>query len=108
MGRRNRAAECAVVNQRQQHIIEFQNAQIEALLKQLGRKRLLLKDVFTQILPWSVSGITAAAHAGNTALLANGYFHGSIPIFHVNHQQRGGGDGAAGHAAGGDAEADVG
>ena len=44
MGRRNRAAECAVVNQRQQHIIEFQNAQIEALLKQLGKKRLLLDD----------------------------------------------------------------
>ena len=33
-----------LVNQRQQQIIEFQNAQIEALLKQLGRKRLLLDD----------------------------------------------------------------
>lgn len=30
------------MNQRQQQIIEFQNAQIEALLKQLGTKRLLL------------------------------------------------------------------
>jgi hypothetical protein len=32
------------VNQRQQQIIEFQNAQIEALLKKLGKKRLLLDD----------------------------------------------------------------
>ena len=32
----------AMVNQRQQQIIEFQNAQIEALLKKLGKKRLLL------------------------------------------------------------------
>ena len=35
---------CGLVNQRQQQIIEFQNAQIEALLKQLGRRRLLLDD----------------------------------------------------------------
>ncbi len=33
---------CGMVNQRQQQIIEFQNAQIEALLKKLGKKRLLL------------------------------------------------------------------
>jgi hypothetical protein len=33
-----------LVNQRQQQIIEFQNAQIEALLKKLGKKRLLLDD----------------------------------------------------------------
>ena len=33
-----------LVNQRQQQIIEFQNAQIEALLKQLGKKRLLLNN----------------------------------------------------------------
>ena len=32
------------VNQRQQQIIEFQNAQIEALLKKLGGKRILLTD----------------------------------------------------------------
>ena len=38
------AALCGFVNQRQQQIIEFQNAQIEALLKQLGKKRLLLDD----------------------------------------------------------------
>ena len=38
------AAFCGLVNQRQQQIIEFQNAQIEALLKQLGKKRLLLND----------------------------------------------------------------
>ena len=35
---------CGLVNQHQQQIIEFQNAQIEALLKHLGRKRLLLND----------------------------------------------------------------
>ena len=38
------AALSGLVNQRQQQIIEFQNAQIEALLKQLGKKRLLLDD----------------------------------------------------------------
>ena len=32
------------VNKRQQQIIEFQNAQIEALLKKLGKKHLLLID----------------------------------------------------------------
>ena len=32
-------------NERQQRIIEFQNDQIEALLKLLGTKRLLLTDV---------------------------------------------------------------
>ena len=32
------------MNQRQQQIIEFQNAQVEALLKQFGKKRLLLDD----------------------------------------------------------------
>ena len=31
-------------NERQQQIIEFQNDQIEALLKMLGKKRLLLTD----------------------------------------------------------------
>ena len=34
----------AWVNQRQQLIIEFQNAEIEALLKKLGKKRVLLTD----------------------------------------------------------------
>ncbi|MEO1846492.1 MAG: hypothetical protein ABGY05_03860 [Pseudomonadota bacterium] len=34
------AALCGMVNQRQQQIIEFQNAQIEALLKKLGKKQL--------------------------------------------------------------------
>jgi len=31
-------------NERQQQIIEFQNDQIKALLKKLGKKRLLLTD----------------------------------------------------------------
>jgi putative transposase len=34
----------AWMNQRQQQIIEFQNAEIEALLKKLGQKRVLLTD----------------------------------------------------------------
>ena len=38
------AALCGLANQRQQEIIEFQNAQIDALLKKLGKKRLLLDD----------------------------------------------------------------
>ena len=32
------------VNQRQQQVIEFQNAEIEALLKKLGKKRVLLTE----------------------------------------------------------------
>ena len=35
------AALCGMVNQHQQQIIEFQNAQIDTLLKQLGKKLLL-------------------------------------------------------------------
>jgi putative transposase len=35
---------CGTVNDRQQQIIEFQNAQIKTLLKKLGKKRLLLDD----------------------------------------------------------------
>ena len=38
------------VNQRQQQIIEFQNAEIEALLKKLGKKRVLLTDDQRRIL----------------------------------------------------------
>jgi len=35
---------CGLLNHRQQQIIAFQNAQIDALLKKLARKRLLLND----------------------------------------------------------------
>ena len=35
---------CGWVNERRQKVIEFQNAQIEALLNKLGKKRLLLSD----------------------------------------------------------------
>ena len=35
---------CGWVNERQQRTIEFQNAQIEALLQKLGKKRILLTD----------------------------------------------------------------
>ena len=38
------------VNQRQRQIIEFQNAEIEALLKKLGKKRVLLTDDQRRIL----------------------------------------------------------
>ena len=38
------AALCGMVNERQQQIIQFQNAQIEVLLKKPGKKRLLLDD----------------------------------------------------------------
>ena len=54
---------CGMVNQRQQQIIQFQNAQIEALLKKFGRKRLLLNDDQRRLL-------TVKAHAiGRKALL---------------------------------------
>ena len=57
------AALSAMVNQRQQQIIEFQNAQIEALLKKLGKKRLLLDDDQRRLL-------AVKAHAiGRKALL---------------------------------------
>lgn len=45
------------MNQRQQQIIEFQNAQIEALLKQLGKKRLLLNDDQRRILAMKAHAI---------------------------------------------------
>jgi hypothetical protein len=50
-------------NQRQQQIIQFQNAQIETLLKKLGKKRLLLDDDQRRLL-------AVKAHAiGRKALL---------------------------------------
>ena len=39
-----RTALCGKVNQRQQQIIESQNAQIETLLQKFGQQRLLLDD----------------------------------------------------------------
>ncbi len=35
---------CGWVNEQQQQVIEFQNAQIDALLQKLGNKRVLLTD----------------------------------------------------------------
>jgi len=49
------------INQRQQQIIEFQNAQIEALLKKLGKKRVLLSDDQRRIL--AVKGKTLGRKA---------------------------------------------
>ena len=57
------AALCGMVNERQQRIIEFQNAQIEALLKKLGKERLLVGDDQRRLL-------AVKAHAiGRKALL---------------------------------------
>ena len=57
------ASLCGMVNERQQQIIEFQNAQIEALLKKPGKKRLLLDDDQRRLL-------AVKAHAiGRKALL---------------------------------------
>ncbi|WP_077027439.1 S1 family peptidase [Fuerstiella marisgermanici] len=57
------AALCGSVNKRQQQIIEFQNAQIEALQKKVGKKRLLLNDDQRRLL-------AVKAHAiGRKALL---------------------------------------
>ena len=57
------AALCGMVNERQQQVIEFQNAQIETLLKKLGKKRLLLNDDQRRLL-------AVKAHAiGRKALL---------------------------------------
>ena len=54
---------CGIVNHRQQPIIEFQNAQIETLLKKPGKKRLLLDDNQRRLL-------AVKAHAiGRKALL---------------------------------------
>jgi hypothetical protein len=35
---------CGWVNRHQQEVIEFQNAQIQALMDKMGRKRILLSD----------------------------------------------------------------
>ena len=57
------AALCGMVNERQQQIIQVQNAQIETLLKKLGKKRLLLDDDQRRLL-------AVKAHAiGRKALL---------------------------------------
>ena len=47
-------------NERQQQIIEFQNDQIEALLKKLGKKRLLLNDDHRRVLAVKAHGIEPA------------------------------------------------
>ena len=54
------ACHCCLVNQRQQQIIEFQNAQVEALLKQLGSERLLLDDDQRRLLAVKAYGIEPA------------------------------------------------
>ena len=55
------AALCGLANQRQQQIIEFQNAQIEALLKQFGTKRLLLDDDQRRLLAVKAHAISRKA-----------------------------------------------
>jgi transposase InsO family protein len=53
---------CGWVNEPQQQVIEFQNAQIDALLQKLGNKRVLLTDSlfatdFTTVEVWTTSGL---------------------------------------------------
>ena len=55
------AALCGMVNQRQQQIIRFQNAQRETLLKKLGKKRLPLDDNQRRLL--AVKGYTIGRKA---------------------------------------------
>ena len=50
------AAICGLVNHRQQQIIEFQNAEIEALLKEQRKKRVLLTDDQRRLLDRRHSG----------------------------------------------------
>ncbi len=57
------AALCGMVNERQQQIIQFQNAQIEALLKKLGK-------ICTE--SWSFCGEGARSVETDTDLLACG------------------------------------
>ena len=59
------AAPCSLVNQRQQQIIEFQNAQIDALLKQPGKKRLLLNDDQRRLLAVKTHALGPQSSAGN-------------------------------------------
>ena len=78
------AALCGLINERQQQIIEFQNAQIEALLKKLGKKRLLLEDDQRRLL-------AVKAHAiGNQNLLelTTIFTPGTILRWHANSSQR--------------------
>jgi putative transposase len=49
-------------NERQQQIIEFQNDQIKALLKKLGKKRVLLTDDQRRVL--AVKGRAFGARGG--------------------------------------------
>ena len=54
------------VNQRQQQIIEFQNDQIEALLKLLGKKRVLLTDDQRRVLAAKGHGTPHRSNSGLT------------------------------------------
>ncbi|HIK94283.1 MAG TPA: hypothetical protein EYG03_20250 [Planctomycetes bacterium] len=53
------AALCGMVNERQQQIIEFQNAQFDAVLKKPGKKRLLLDDDQRRLLAVKAHAIQA-------------------------------------------------
>ena len=72
------AAICSLVNQPPRQIIEFQNAQSEALLKKLGRKRLLLDNdqrrlsFLTCLSPRDDSAVRYQAHRGGTVCWRDG------------------------------------
>ena len=61
------------INQRQQQIIEFQNAEIEAFLKKLGKKRILLTDDQRQILAVKGKPRTARWNAASFYLTNSTY-----------------------------------
>ena len=61
---------CGFVNEHQQQIIEFQNAQIQILLKQLGRKRLLLSDDQRRVLAVKAQAIGRKALLQLTTIFA--------------------------------------
>ena len=64
---------CGMVNQRQQQIIEFQNAQIDTLLKQLGKKRLLLNDDQRRLLAVKAHAIGRKALLELTTIVTSPY-----------------------------------
>ena len=56
---------CSLANHRQQQIIDFQNAQIQALLKKLRRKCVLLDDDQHRLLAVKGHGRDMSAQAGH-------------------------------------------
>ncbi len=60
---------CGWVNEGQQQIIEFQNAQIEALLQKLGKKRILLSDDQRRVLAVKAKALGRKGLRGLTTIV---------------------------------------